>query len=110
MAGSTPASASAEAPAVAPRRALATLLRALPAEGRFLQQTLWNMLTAGRLVVELHHPAGKALELGLKPIIIVNKVDRNEYKRRQAPVGVRITRRGFGKDRRYPITNKFRDE
>lgn len=32
----------------------------------------------------------------------------NEYKRRQAPVGVRVTRRSFGKDWRYPITNQFR--
>lgn len=32
-----------------------------------------------------------------------------EYKRRQAPPGVKITRRNFGKDRRYPITNRFRD-
>ena len=32
---------------------------------------------------------------------------RNEYKRRQAPPGVRITRRGFGKDRRYPITSGY---
>jgi NAD+ synthase (glutamine-hydrolysing) len=31
----------------------------------------------------------------------------NEYKRRQAPVGIRVTHRGFGKDWRYPITNKF---
>ena len=32
----------------------------------------------------------------------------NEYKRRQAPVGIRVTKRSFGKDWRYPITNKFR--
>ena len=32
-----------------------------------------------------------------------------EYKRRQAPPGVKITRRAFGRERRYPITNKFRD-
>jgi len=38
---------------------------------------------------------------------VVNLIDRNEYKRRQAPVGVRITHRGFGKDRRYPITSKY---
>ena len=38
---------------------------------------------------------------------VVGLIDRNEYKRRQAPVGVRITHRGFGKDRRYPITSKF---
>ncbi|MCE1239481.1 MAG: NAD+ synthase [Azonexaceae bacterium] len=33
-----------------------------------------------------------------------------EYKRRQAPVGIRITPRGFGKDWRYPITNRYPDE
>lgn len=38
---------------------------------------------------------------------VTNLIDRNEYKRRQAPVGVRITQRGFGKDRRYPITAKL---
>ncbi len=37
---------------------------------------------------------------------VVALVDRNEYKRRQAPPGVRITRRAFGRDRRYPITGK----
>jgi NAD+ synthase (glutamine-hydrolysing) len=39
---------------------------------------------------------------------VTNLIDRNEYKRRQAPVGVRITQRGFGKDRRYPITAKLK--
>jgi len=34
----------------------------------------------------------------------------SEYKRRQAPVGIRVTPRGFGKDWRYPITSKYRDE
>jgi NAD+ synthase len=34
-------------------------------------------------------------------------LDRAEYKRRQAPPGVKITRRAFGRDRRYPITNHF---
>ena len=38
---------------------------------------------------------------------VVKLIDRSEYKRRQAPPGVRITDRGFGKDRRYPITNKY---
>ena len=33
-----------------------------------------------------------------------------EYKRRQAPVGIRVTQRGFGKDWRYPITNRYVDE
>lgn len=40
---------------------------------------------------------------------VIKMIDRNEYKRRQAPVGVRITHRGFGKDRRYPITGKLAD-
>lgn len=39
---------------------------------------------------------------------IARMVDRNEYKRRQAAPGVRITRKAFGKDRRLPITNCFR--
>jgi len=33
-----------------------------------------------------------------------------EYKRRQAPPGVKITRRNFGRDRRYPVTNAFREK
>jgi NAD+ synthase (glutamine-hydrolysing) len=36
---------------------------------------------------------------------VLRLVDLNEYKRRQAPIGVRITSRGFGRDRRYPITS-----
>jgi len=38
---------------------------------------------------------------------IATLVDRNEYKRRQAPPGIRITQRAFGRDRRYPITSGF---
>ena len=43
---------------------------------------------------------------------VVERVARlirvNEYKRRQSPVGIRVTHRSFGKDWRYPITGKFR--
>ena len=38
---------------------------------------------------------------------VLRLVDLNEYKRRQSPIGVRLTRRGFGRDRRYPITNAW---
>ena len=38
---------------------------------------------------------------------VIQLVDRNEYKRRQSPVGIRLTKRGFGRDRRYPITNAW---
>ena len=39
---------------------------------------------------------------------VIDLVDHAEYKRRQAPPGPRVTSRGFGKDRRMPITNRFR--
>ncbi|MFI5322151.1 MAG: NAD+ synthase [Thermodesulfobacteriota bacterium] len=46
-----------------------------------------------------------------EPIVnkIARMVDRNEYKRRQAPPGIKITARAFGKDRRFPITNLYRE-
>jgi len=40
---------------------------------------------------------------------VVSLIDRNEYKRRQAAPGIRITLKAFGKDRRLPITNRYRD-
>lgn len=47
------------------------------------------------------------------PLATIKRVEHllniAEYKRRQAPPGVKITRKNFGRDRRYPITNKFRD-
>lgn len=39
---------------------------------------------------------------------VLRLVDLNEYKRRQAPVGIRISKRAFGRDRRYPITNGWK--
>jgi len=39
---------------------------------------------------------------------VLRLVDINEYKRRQAPIGIRISRRAFGRDRRYPITNGWK--
>lgn len=41
---------------------------------------------------------------------IVSMVDKNEYKRRQAAPGVRITQRAFGRDRRYPVTSGYRED
>ncbi len=40
---------------------------------------------------------------------VMQLVDRSEYKRRQAPPGIKITPRAFGRDRRLPITNRYRD-
>ena len=49
--------------------------------------------------------------MGFDPAIVaqvISYADRNEYKRRQAPPGVKITPRAFGKDRRLPIVNRYR--
>lgn len=40
---------------------------------------------------------------------VIRMVDLNEYKRRQGPPGIKITARAFGKDRRFPITNLYRE-
>ena len=51
------------------------------------------------------------VEMGFDPQVVqqvISSVDRNEYKRRQAPPGVKITPRAFGKDRRLPIVNRYR--
>jgi NAD+ synthase (glutamine-hydrolysing) len=40
---------------------------------------------------------------------VASLVDTAEYKRRQSPPGVRISAKAFGKDRRMPITNRYRD-
>jgi NAD+ synthase (glutamine-hydrolysing) len=40
---------------------------------------------------------------------VVAMVDNNEYKRRQAPPGIKISQRAFGRDRRYPITSRYRE-
>ncbi len=51
--------------------------------------------------------------LGIDPadaMRVVHLIKVNEYKRRQSPVGIRITQRGFGRDWRYPITSTFLDE
>jgi NAD+ synthase (glutamine-hydrolysing) len=41
--------------------------------------------------------------------LVIGLVDRNEYKRRQSPPGIKVTTRAFGRDRRLPITNRYRD-
>ena len=39
---------------------------------------------------------------------VIRMIDRSEYKRRQSPPGIKITQRAFGRDRRFPITNKYK--
>ena len=63
------------------------------------------------LIDEEKGVAEVAAETGAAPAVVAEMeklVLRAEYKRRQAPPGVKIGRRNFGRDRRYPITNAFR--
>ena len=62
------------------------------------------------MYVEKDESKSKIIQEGFSKDIVervIRLIDFSEYKRRQAPLGVKITARGFGKDRRYPITNKF---
>ena len=63
------------------------------------------------LSVEQDMPMDEVIATGLDKVVveqIITMVQRNEYKRRQSAPGVRITRRAFGRDRRYPITSGYR--
>jgi NAD+ synthase (glutamine-hydrolysing) len=65
-----------------------------------------------RLYMEEDSPVAEVLRMGYEAATVqrvAHLVKINEYKRRQAPVGVRITHRGFGRDWRYPITSKFKE-
>jgi NAD+ synthase (glutamine-hydrolysing) len=62
--------------------------------------------------VEEDRPVRSIVRMGFDAEVVrrvVELVDRAEYKRRQAPPGVKISMRAFGKDRRLPITNHFRE-
>ena len=61
--------------------------------------------------VELDRSAADLISEGLPEAEVrrvIRLIDLNEYKRRQSPPGVRITAKAFGKDRRLPITNQYR--
>ena len=62
--------------------------------------------------VEEDNGVEEIAKMGFKESMIkevIQMVDRNEYKRRQSPPGVKITHRASGKDRRLPVTNKYRN-
>jgi len=64
-----------------------------------------------REYVEQHWSLGKMARNNSRNLVknIVTMVDRSEYKRRQAPPGIKITPRAFGKDWRLPITNQYKE-
>jgi len=60
--------------------------------------------------VEEDRSLEEIIAMGFDPAVVrrvVRMVDRSEYKRRQAPPGIKITPRAFGRDRRLPITNRY---
>ena len=64
-----------------------------------------------RLYVEEDRSTVEIAELGYEEALVrrvVSMVDRSEYKRRQSPPGIKITPRALGKDRRLPITTRWR--
>lgn len=73
-----------------PYNVLDTILQAYVEEDKTVNQILSNKQIGHKLVAK-----------------VISMVDRNEYKRRQAPPGIKITPKAFGKDRRMPIVNKF---
>ncbi|MEX2524967.1 MAG: NAD+ synthase [Gammaproteobacteria bacterium] len=63
--------------------------------------------------IELDQSPGEIIEAGYDRetvLKVTRMVDRNEYKRRQAAPGIKISKRAFGRDRRYPITSGYREE
>jgi NAD+ synthase len=67
-----------------------------------LESLIEHELTADEIVARGHERA--------TVLAVWKMLDRAEYKRRQAPPGVKTTRRAFGRDRRYPITNAFQGQ
>ena len=63
-----------------------------------------------KMYIELDYSSEKIIKSGIEKDVvfdILEKIDRNEYKRKQVAPGVKLTSRAFGKDRRMPITNTY---
>lgn len=63
-----------------------------------------------RLYIEEEKSFDQIVKAGFKRLVVkrvIEMIDKNEYKRRQAPPGIKITTKAFGKDRRMPITNRY---
>jgi len=95
---------------------LSVIRRAPSAELRFGQKDQDSLPPYSALdallveYVERHSPLKKMLRKGSPLVVkkVVELVDKSEYKRRQAPPGVKISVRSFGKDWRLPLTNKYK--
>ena len=100
---------------VIPKRMMTRAPTAELKPNQFDQDTLppYEVLDAiVRMFMEENKSVNEIIRNGYSQIVverIVRLMRINEYKRRQAPIGIRITPRGFGRDWRCPITSKFRD-
>ena len=100
---------------VIPERMLTRAPTAELKPNQFDQDTLppYEVLdTIVRMFMEENRSVGEIVKNGYNTTVverIVRLMRINEYKRRQAPIGIRITPRGFGRDWRCPITSKYRD-
>ncbi len=64
-------------------------------------------------IIEKQCSAEELIKKGFDKDLVIetlNKITINEYKRRQAPIGIRVSKKAFGIGRRYPIINHFREE
>jgi len=64
-----------------------------------------------KLYVEEDKGLAEIVRLGMSAEVVqrvIRMVDHNEYKRRQSPPGIKITPKAFGRDRRMPITNRYK--
>ncbi len=100
---------------VIPERVLTRPPSAELSENQCDQDTLPDYEILDRILelsVEQDMPVDEIVRLGIDRetvLKVINLVRRNEYKRRQSAPGIRITRRAFGRDRRYPITSGYRE-
>lgn len=99
---------------VIPQRVIERPPSAELAEGQLDQNSLPPYAVLDEILVryiEMDQSAEQIAETGIDHatiIKVIRMINRNEYKRRQAPPGIRITQRAFGKDRRYPITSGWK--
>jgi NAD+ synthase (glutamine-hydrolysing) len=98
---------------VIPERVLSRAPSAELADNQTDQDTLPDYAILDQLIEHIIHEQKtpeQIVRLGYHREMVIdvaNRIYRNEYKRRQAPIGIRVSNYGFGRDRRYPITSSY---
>lgn len=98
---------------VIPERVLSRAPSAELADNQTDQDTLPDYAILDQLIEHIIHEQKtpeQIIRLGYHREMVIdvaNRIYRNEYKRRQAPIGIRVSNYGFGRDRRYPITSSY---